>query len=64
MDAKQCSKCHKSKALSEFHKCNRVEVGRIIPLRGRNVSGLRVASNLQYLTRSESSSKGNKFGGL
>lgn len=37
------------------------EVDHIIPLQGVNISGFHVLSNLQYLTKSENSSKGNKF---
>jgi 5-methylcytosine-specific restriction endonuclease McrA len=36
-------------------------VDHIIPLRGENISGLHVENNLQYLTRSENSRKGNSF---
>lgn len=37
------------------------DVDHIIPLQGNNVSGFHVLENLQYLTKSENCSKGNKF---
>ena len=37
------------------------QVDHVIPLRGNNISGLHVENNLQYLTLSENSRKGNSF---
>lgn len=49
--------------IKEFYaKCPEgCAVDHIIPLQGDNVSGLHVLNNLQYLTKSENSSKRNKY---
>jgi hypothetical protein len=50
-------------AIREFYRnCpDGMTVDHIIPLRGRLVSGLHVENNLQYLTKSQNSSKQNRF---
>lgn len=52
-------------SINEFYKNCPVGmvVDHIIPLCGRNVSGLHVEWNLQYLTQTENSRKINKFDG-
>jgi hypothetical protein len=38
-----------------------IEVDHVIPLKGKNICGLHVESNLQYLSKSDNCKKGNKF---
>ena len=51
------------KAIKQFYiNCPKgYHVDHIVPLQGVNISGLHVLNNLQYLTKSQNSSKGNKW---
>ena len=51
------------KAIREFYlNCPKgYTVDHIVPLNGKNVSGLHTINNLQYLTQSANSRKGNKY---
>lgn len=52
----------KSRILEFYKNCpDGFEVDHIIPLNGRNVSGLHILSNLQYLPISENRKKGNNW---
>jgi hypothetical protein len=50
--------------IEEFYKnCPPgMEVDHIIPLRGKNVSGFHIETNLQYLPKQDNRRKSNKFG--
>ena len=63
MKLKATPKFANLKKIKEIYKnCPKgYTVDHIIPLQGNNVCGLHVEWNLQYLTRSENSSKSNKL---
>jgi len=66
---KWLTKEHKEEIYQWYRDCaelqwlseERLVVDHIVPLNGKNVSGLHVPWNLQILTNSENSRKGNKF---
>jgi len=69
--SRQASKLHatpewidRSVLKAVYEKCpDQYEVDHIIPLKHSDVCGLHVPWNLQYLTKSDNSSKGNSFDG-
>lgn len=63
MKLKACPVWSDLLAIREIYKlCPKgFEVDHIIPLQGKDVCGLHVSWNLQYLTRAENRSKGNRL---
>ncbi|NJO48133.1 MAG: hypothetical protein HC840_00295 [Leptolyngbyaceae cyanobacterium RM2_2_4] len=60
---KSTPKCADLKKIQEIYEnCPPgYEVDHIIPLRGKNVSGLHIETNLQYLTKADNCKKSNKY---
>ena len=60
---KACVAWSETEAIKQFYlNCPPgCDVDHDIPKKGKNVSGLHVLGNLQYLTRAENKAKGNKF---
>lgn len=58
---KWLTQAQKSEILDMYKNCPEgYQVDHIVPINGKNVRGLHVPWNLQYLTASENSRKGNK----
>ncbi len=66
---RKCAKLNATPAWADLEKIKHIykgcpegyHVDHIVPLRGRDVCGLHIPINLQYLTAAENLSKGNKF---
>lgn len=64
-ELKQTPRYANLKKIEEFYKnCPAgMEVDHIIPLRGKDICGLHIETNLQYLSKTENRRKSNKFSG-